>query len=122
LRAAAAAVSPFVEHGAAVVEHSDRASVRGVEGKPGVPDRWRSLPETATSLLVKFRESSSERLAQAERAANEILAGLTLLEPADFAKDPHIAAQLWTVSLGCADSGEFYPKTEIRSPDFLVFS
>ena len=25
-------------------------------------------------------------------------------------------------SLGCADSGEFYPKTGIDSPDFLVFS
>ncbi len=26
-----------------------------------------------------------------------------------------------TVSLGCADSGEFYPKTGIDSPDSLVF-
>ena len=32
------------------------------------------------------------------------------------------ATHLYTVSLGCADSGEFYPKTGIDSPDFLVFS
>jgi D-lactate dehydrogenase len=104
MHAAAAAVAPFVEHGAAAVELSDRASLRAVEGKPGVPDRWRGLPETATALLVEFRESSSERLAQAERAANETLAGLTLLEPADFTKDPHIAAQRWAVRNGLLPS------------------
>ena len=104
MHAAAAAVAPFVEHGAAAVELSDRASLRAVEGKPGVPDRWRGLPETATALLVEFRESSPERLAQAERAANETLAGLTLLEPADFTKDPHIAAQRWAVRNGLLPS------------------
>ena len=36
---ACAAVKPFVDSGAAAVELLDRASLRAVEGKPGVPDR-----------------------------------------------------------------------------------
>src|SRR5271169_3688850 len=50
--AACATVKPFVDHGAAAVELVDRASLRAVEGKPGVPDRWKTLPEKATALLV----------------------------------------------------------------------
>src|SRR6516165_10548470 len=53
--AACAAVKPFVDDGAAAVELVDRASLRSVEGKPGVPDRWKTLPEEATGLLVEFR-------------------------------------------------------------------
>jgi len=104
MHAAAAAVAPFVAHGAAAVELSDRASLRAVEGKPSVPDRWRSLPETAAMLLVEFREASLEGLARAEKAANETLAGLELLEPVEFTQDPHIAAQLWNVRHGLLPS------------------
>jgi D-lactate dehydrogenase len=86
------------------VELTDRASLRAVEGKPGVPDRWRGLPNSATGLLIEFRESSPEGRARAERAANETLAGLNLLEPADFTKDPHVAAQFWNVRHGLLPS------------------
>ena len=102
--AACAAVRPFVAQGAAAVELTDRASLRAVEGKPGVPDRWRRLPDSATALLVEFREGGPEGLARAERAANENLAGLDLLEPADFTKDPHLAAQFWNVRNGLLPS------------------
>jgi D-lactate dehydrogenase len=53
--AACAAVKPFVDHGASAVELVDRASLRAVEGKPGVPDRWKTLPEKATALLIEYR-------------------------------------------------------------------
>jgi len=82
--AACAAVKPFVDHGASAVELVDRASLRAVGGKPGVPDRWKTLPEKATALLVEFRAPSEVARAEAERIANETLAGLTLLEPAQF--------------------------------------
>jgi D-lactate dehydrogenase len=104
MHSACAAVAPFVQHGAAAVEVSDRASIRAVEGKPGVPDRWKRFSDTATALLVEFRESSLEKLAGAENAANEILSTLQLLEPADFTKDPHIAAQFWNVRNGLLPS------------------
>lgn len=104
IHAACAAVAPFVQCGAAAVELTDRASLRAVEGKPGVPDRWKSFPEEATGLLVEFRESTPEELATVERAAGEVLSALALLEPADFTRDPHLAAQFWTVRNGLLPS------------------
>ena len=84
MHAACAAVKPFVDHGAAAVELVDRASLRSVEGKPGVPERWKTLPENATGLLVEFRAPSEAARAEAERTANATLAGMSLLEPAAF--------------------------------------
>ena len=98
--AACAAVKPFVDHGAAAVELIDRASLRAVEGKPGVPDRWKTLPEKAIALLVEFRAPSETARAESQRIANTTLAELTLLEPAEFTRDPALAAQFWNVRSG----------------------
>ena len=98
--AACAAVKPFVDHGAAAVELVDRASLRAVEGKPGVPERWKMLPEKATALLVEFRAPNEVARAETERIANATLIGLTLLEPAEFTRDPVLAAQFWNVRSG----------------------
>ena len=100
MHAACAAVKPFVENGAAAVELVDRASLRSVEGKPGVPKRWKNLPENATALLVEFRAPSEAERTEAERMANATLAGMSLLEPAVFTRDPELAAQFWTVRSG----------------------
>src|SRR3984893_299646 len=77
--AACAAVKPFVDHGAAAVELVDRASLRAVEGKPGVPDRWKTLAGDATALLAAFVAPNDAARAEAERMANATLAGLSLL-------------------------------------------
>ena len=100
LYAACAAVKPFVDQGAAAVELTDRASLRAVEGKPGVPERWKALPAEATALLVEFRAPSEAARAEVEPAANATLAGLTLIESAEFTKDPVVAAQFWNVRNG----------------------
>src|SRR6516165_9235466 len=98
--AACAAVKPFVDHGAAAVELVDRASLRAVEGKAGVPDRWKMLPEKATALLIEFRAPTETARAEAQRIANTTLAGIRLLEPAEFTRDPTLAAQFWNVRSG----------------------
>ena len=98
--AACAAVKPFVDHGAAAVELTDRASLRAVEGKPGVPDRWKALPPEATALLVEFRAPKRGRTRKVEPAANATLVGPALLEAAEFTKDPVVAAQYWNVRSG----------------------
>jgi len=100
MRSACAAVKPFVDQGAAAVELTDRASLRAVEGKPGVPDRWHALPETATGLLVEFREPHADARVAAEARAAATLAGLELLEPAEFTQDAAVAAQFWNVRSG----------------------
>jgi D-lactate dehydrogenase len=101
---ACAAVAPFIAAGAAAAELSDRGCLRAVEGKPGVPDRWKTLPADATALLVEFREPTQETLGNAARAAQSVLDSLKLLEPAEFTKDPHLAAQYWTVRSGLLPS------------------
>ena len=101
---ACAAVKPFVDSGAAAVELLDRASLRAVEGKPGVPDRWKALPDTATALLVEYRAASDAARTEAARIGEETLVGLKLLEPAAFTKDPKLAAQFWNVRSGLLPS------------------
>ena len=100
MHSACAAVKPFVDCGAAAVELTDRASLRAVEGKPGVPERWKALPASATGLLVEFRAPDEPARAAAQVAADRVLAGLDLLEPAQFTRDPAVAAQYWTVRSG----------------------
>ncbi|HYY26739.1 MAG TPA: FAD-binding and (Fe-S)-binding domain-containing protein, partial [Chthoniobacterales bacterium] len=104
MHSACAAVAPFVAHGAAAVELSDRGCLRAVEDKPGVPDRWKILPNEATALLVEFREPSREKLEQAGRAAQSVLDGLKLLEKAEFTTDPTLAAHYWTIRSGLLPS------------------
>ena len=101
---ACAAVKPFVDSGAAAVELLDRASLRAVEGKPGVPDRWKALPDTATALLVEYRAPTDEARTEALRIGTETLSGLRLLEEAAFTKDPKLAAQFWNVRSGLLPS------------------
>ena len=100
MHSACAAVRPFVECGAAAVELTDRASLRAVEGKPGVPERWKTLPEGATGLLVEFRAPDEATRTDAQVAADRVLAGLALVEPATFTRDPVLAAQYWNVRSG----------------------
>lgn len=94
------AVAPFVAAGAAAVELLDRASIRAVRGRPGVPDRWANLPEPATALLVEFRDATPELSNESEEKAKAILAGLDLLEPTDFTRDPGRAADYWVIRNG----------------------
>ncbi len=100
MHAACDAVAPFVAAGAAAVELTDRASLHAVDGKPGVPDRWRDLPESATALLVEFRAPDEAARATAAERAARVLASLVLLEPALFTRDPALAAQYWNVRSG----------------------
>jgi D-lactate dehydrogenase len=104
MHSACAAVPSFVAHGAAAVELSDRGCLKAVEGKPGVPDRWNTLPNEATALLVEFRESSPEKLVEAERAAQSVLDGLPLLEQAEFTTDATLTAHYWTIRSGLLPS------------------
>jgi D-lactate dehydrogenase len=104
MHSACAAVAPFIAHGAAAAELSDRGCLHAVEGKPGVPDRWKTLPSEATALLVEFREPTPEKLREAGAAAQSVLEGLQLLEKAEFTQDPHLAAQYWTIRSGLLPS------------------
>ncbi len=94
------AVAPFVTAGARAVELLDRASIAAVRGRPGVPDRWADLPDSATALLVEFRDQTAEQSLDSQRVADSLLAGLTLLEPTTFTRDPVESRQYWIIRNG----------------------
>jgi len=100
MHSACAAVRPFTGLGAAAVEICDRECLRAVEGKPGVPDRWKYLPKEATALLVEFRTWTLPDLLRAQDEAQNLIERLRLLETAEFSTNAELIEQYWAVRHG----------------------
>jgi D-lactate dehydrogenase len=97
---ACAAIAPLRDAGAKALELMDRASLRSVADKPGMPASFKGLGPSAAALLVEFQE---EKLADAGallRKASAACERLALLEPARFTADPAEQAKLWLVRQG----------------------
>ena len=100
LHAACAAIAPLREAGAKALELMDRASLRSVQDKPGMPGSFKGLGEGAAALLAEFQTQSEAERAQLVDRAALACARLTLLEPARFTTDPVEQAKLWLVRQG----------------------
>ena len=97
LHAACAAIAPLREAGAAALELMDRASLRSVQDRPGMPASFKGLGPGAAALLVEFQSTDPAGLLERAQAG---CAGLQLLEPALFTADPVGQAKLWLVRQG----------------------
>ena len=84
----------------AAVELMDRAGLRSVEDKPGMPDFIRSLPDDAAALLVETRAGSPAELQQKIDAINMVLAPLDVSQPFSFSTDPEECARYWAIRKG----------------------
>ena len=100
LHAACDAIAPLREAGAKALELMDRASLRSVEDKPGMPASFKGLGPGAAALLVEFQEASESAGAGLAARALAASARLDLLEPARFTTDPVEQAKLWLVRQG----------------------
>jgi len=100
VHAAGQAVVPLRDAGATAIELMDRASMRSVERKPGVPAYLVGLPPGAAGLLVDFSTSDPAELAALERVAATLVAGLDLVVPGEFTPDADLQAQYWAVRGG----------------------
>jgi D-lactate dehydrogenase len=78
----------------------DRASMRAVEGKPGLPPVLKTLPEGACALLVEVRGADAAGLARAVEGATARLAGLPVLAPTAFTAVKEEYERLWDVRRG----------------------
>lgn len=81
-------------------ELMDRASLRSVEDKPGMPSYIKSLGDTATALLV---ETAADDTATLQRQVDEInikFAGFPMVREFEFSTDPEQAAALWSIRSG----------------------
>ncbi len=100
LYAAADSIVPLRQAGAKALEIMDRASLRSVEDKAGIPSSIRTLPGGAAGLLVEFQSADPGERSELERVAAEAVGGFKLCEPARFT---HVAAEqalLWQIRAG----------------------
>jgi D-lactate dehydrogenase len=100
VHAACAAIVPLRDAGARALELMDRASLRSVEDKAGMPPLLRTLPPDAAALLVEFQTDRPEARPALAAAAREAAASLTLLAPAQFTDDAAEQAQMWKIRAG----------------------
>ncbi|MGC9159372.1 MAG: FAD-binding and (Fe-S)-binding domain-containing protein [Terracidiphilus sp.] len=100
LHAACAAIAPLRDAGAAALELMDRASLRSVEDKPGIPPAIRQLPREAAALLVEFQTADVSAAKENAAKAQAAVAGLNLLGEALFTDDPIQQDQLWNIRKG----------------------
>jgi len=100
LYAAAASIIPLRQAGAKALEIMDRASLRSVEDKAGIPPSIRSLPETAAGLLAEFQSADEGQRTELEKLAADAVGGLKLHEPAQFTHIAKEQALLWQIRAG----------------------
>ncbi len=84
----------------AAVELMDRAGLRSVENKPGMPDFIRSLPEDAAALLIETRAESEVELHQQIDTISASIAHLQTSQPYQFSTDPDECARYWAIRKG----------------------
>ncbi|MBV0933403.1 FAD-binding and (Fe-S)-binding domain-containing protein [Marinobacterium weihaiense] len=82
------------------VELMDRAGLRSVEDKPGMPGFIRELPNDAAALLVETRAVSAEALQNQIDAIEAVLAPLDISHPYAFSTDPEACARYWAIRKG----------------------
>jgi len=100
LETACSAVTRLKSTPVAAVELLDRASLRSVEAKPGMPEALATLPDDGAALLVETRAATTAALAVRVDAIAAALAPFALARPLRFATDPKEAAALWNVRKG----------------------
>src|SRR5450631_1959346 len=84
----------------AAVELADRAALRSVEGKPGLPEGIDALGPAGAALLVEARAASEGALAEEIRAIEAALSGMPTFRPVRFSSDRQECARLWNVRKG----------------------
>lgn len=82
------------------VELMDRAALRSVQNKPGMPEVLKTLPEGAAALLIDVRADDEATLEARMRAVHDALEGLKTLEPLIFTREPQIYDLYWKIRKG----------------------
>jgi D-lactate dehydrogenase len=100
LDTACAAVTLLKQTPVAAVELLDRASLRSVQDKPGMPAALRALPDGGAALLVETRAATAAALSVKIDAIAAQLESTPLATPLRFTTDPAESAALWNVRKG----------------------
>ncbi|MBK1662917.1 4Fe-4S ferredoxin [Rhodospirillum rubrum] len=82
------------------VELMDRAALRSVEDKPGMPAQIRGLAPGVAALLVETRAADSLALQATIEEIGQTLGAVTPLFPPAFSSDPAVYGTLWKIRKG----------------------
>ncbi|MDG4598230.1 MAG: FAD-binding and (Fe-S)-binding domain-containing protein [Candidatus Contendobacter sp.] len=100
IQTACEAVAVLKSQPVAAVELMDRASIRSVENKAGMPPYFKELPETAAALLVETRAMDSVNLTAQVEIITAGIAAIPTLLPFQFTDRPEEFTQLWAIRQG----------------------
>jgi D-lactate dehydrogenase len=100
ISSACAAVSVLKNCAVDAVELMDRASLRSVEEKPGMPGYLASLPGDAAALLIDVRGESADQLYRRQESILGAVASMPRLVPTTFTSDPTESSLLWNIRKG----------------------
>lgn len=100
LHSACEAITPLRDAGAAALELMDRASLRSVEDKSGIPAEISELPEGAAALLVEFQTADARAVQENAARAQAAVQGFNLLIEPAFTDDPATQDRLWSIRKG----------------------
>ena len=84
----------------AAVELADRAALRSVEGKPGLPEGIAKLGPEGAALLVETRAANGDVLAAQIATIAQALSATPTYEPIHFSTDPVECTRFWNVRKG----------------------
>ncbi|MBK7541100.1 MAG: FAD-binding oxidoreductase [Candidatus Competibacteraceae bacterium] len=100
IKIACEAVATLKSQPVAAVELMDRASIRSVENKAGMPPYFKTLPEAAAALLVETRAMDADNLSAQVAAITASLTATPTLLPFQFTDRPEEFTQLWAIRQG----------------------
>ncbi len=100
IKIACEAVAALKSQPVAAVELMDRASLRSVENKAGMPPYFKELPETAAALLVETRATNPATLTAQVEVITAAIADTPTLLPFQFTDRPEEFTQLWAIRQG----------------------
>nr|WP_163501198.1 FAD-binding and (Fe-S)-binding domain-containing protein [Halomonas socia] len=82
------------------VELMDRAALRSVQDKPGMPEILKTLPDGAAALLIDVRANSDSELEARMQVVHATLEGINTLEPLVFTREAATYDLYWKIRKG----------------------
>jgi D-lactate dehydrogenase len=100
VQAACVAVAHLKSEPVDAVEIMDRAALRSVQDRPGMPAALAGLAHRAAALLIETRAESAAGLAANVRRIQGVLGGVDTLGEVAFTDIPEEFARLWSIRKG----------------------
>lgn len=82
------------------VELMDRAALRSVENKPGMPEVLKTLPDGAAALLIDVRGNDEAELQSRLQTVLAVFESIPTLEPVTFTHDKRTYELYWNIRKG----------------------